>query len=102
MGLKIKKVAVAGPNGNTGPTVIKTLVASGFEVTAVTRFLAKTRDLLGPDIDIIEVDYLSQDSLVSALRGIDAVVVCGVGMYALIEIHAFPQLTQHSQVTRAN
>jgi len=79
MVLQIKKVAVAGPNGNTGPTVVKTLVASGFEVTAVTRSLAKTRDLLGPDIDIIEVDYLSQDSLVSALRGIDAVVVCGVG-----------------------
>jgi len=76
----VKKVAVAGPNGNTGPTVIKTLVAAGFEVTALTRSLTKTREVQGPDIKILEVDYLSHDSMVSALTGVDAVLVCGVGM----------------------
>jgi uncharacterized protein YbjT (DUF2867 family) len=80
MAPQIHRVAVAGPNGNTGPTVVKTLVASGFEVTALTRSYAKTRELLGPEISVIEVDYLSHDSLVSALSGIDAVVVCGTGM----------------------
>ena len=77
----IKIVAVAGPNGNTGPTVIKTLADSGFEVTALTRSIATTKPLHGLDIRIVEVDYLSHDSLVSALTGFDAVVVCGVGMY---------------------
>ncbi|MCJ1397125.1 hypothetical protein MMC11_000317 [Xylographa trunciseda] len=76
----IKKVAVAGATGNTGPTVIKTLSASGFEVTALTRSTAKAKSLLSFDVKIVEVDYLSHDSLVSALRGSDAIVVCGVGM----------------------
>ncbi|KAH6718430.1 hypothetical protein BKA61DRAFT_599606 [Leptodontidium sp. MPI-SDFR-AT-0119] len=76
----IQTVAVAGATGNTGPTVIRTLIASGFKVTALTRSAAKTTAALGPEAKVIEVDYLSQDSLVSALQGIDAVVVCGVGM----------------------
>ncbi|KAE9368270.1 putative isoflavone reductase like protein P3 [Stipitochalara longipes BDJ] len=76
----IKKVAVAGPNGNTGPAIVKALLASGFEVTALTRSIDKTRQTLGPDIKALKVDYLSHGSLVSALKGIDAVVVCGAGM----------------------
>jgi uncharacterized protein YbjT (DUF2867 family) len=80
MSLLIKKVAVAGATGNIGPTVVKTLSASGFDVTALTRSTARTESLLDPDIKTVEVDYLSHDSLVSALRGNDAVVVCGVGM----------------------
>lgn len=80
MSSTIKKVAVAGPNGNTGPAIVKALLASGFEVTALTRSISKTQQVLGSDIKILEVDYLSHDSLVSALKDIDAVVVCGVGM----------------------
>ena len=78
----IKKVAVAGATGNTGPTVVKILSASQFEVTALTRSAAKAESVLDPNVKIVEVDYLSRDSLISALRGNDAVVVCGVGMYA--------------------
>jgi uncharacterized protein YbjT (DUF2867 family) len=81
MPIVIKNVAVAGATGNTGPTIIKTLSASGFEVIALTRSAADAKSLLGPDVRIVEVDYLSHDSLVSALRGNDAVIVCGVGMY---------------------
>lgn len=77
----IKTVAIAGATGNTGPTVIKTLSACGFEVTALTRSIANAKALLGPNLKIIEVDYLSHDSLLSALRDNDALVVCGVGMY---------------------
>ena len=88
----IKNVAVAGATGNTGPTVIQTLVASGFEVTALTRSTANAKLRLGPDVKIVEVDYLSHDSLVSALRGNDAVVVCGVGMYASALTRALPHL----------
>ena len=80
MSTLIKNVAVAGATGNTGPTVIKTLTASGFEVTALTRSTANAKSLLGPGVKIIEVDYLSHESLVFALRGNEAVVVCGVGM----------------------
>ena len=84
MSAPIRKVAVAGATGNTGPTVIQTLHTAGFDVTALTRSAAKTKSLLGPEIKVVEVDYLSHDSLVTALRGNDAVVVCGVGMYACI------------------
>ena len=84
-----RKVAVAGATGNTGPTVIKTLHTSGFEVTALTRSAEKTKSLLGPEIKVVEVDYFSHNSLVLALRGHDAVVVCGVGMYAWIDLSTF-------------
>ena len=81
MSAPIRKVAVAGATGNTGPTVMETLHTSGFvEVTALTRSAEKTKSLLRPEIKVVEVDYLSHDSLVPALRGNDAVVVCGVGM----------------------
>lgn len=80
MSSTIKKVAVAGATGSTGPTVVKTLSTSGFEVTALTRSTKSGKSLFDPEIKVIEVDYLSHDSLVSALQGIDAVVVCGVGM----------------------
>ncbi|KAK0106060.1 hypothetical protein ONS95_004565 [Cadophora gregata] len=76
----IQAVAVAGVTGNTGPTVTKALVDAGFRVTALTRSTTKTEALGGLDIKITEVNYLSHESLVSALQGIDAVVVCGVGM----------------------
>ena len=81
MSSPIKSVAVAGATGNTGPTVVKVLAAAGFLVTALTRSPEKAKSLLDPHTKVVEVDYLSHDSLVSALRGNDAVVVCGVGMY---------------------
>ncbi|KAH7372147.1 hypothetical protein BKA64DRAFT_689191 [Cadophora sp. MPI-SDFR-AT-0126] len=76
----IHSVAIAGATGNTGPTVTKALIDAGFKVTALTRSATKTQALADLGIKIVEVDYLSHESLVSALRGIDAVVVCGVGM----------------------
>ena len=85
MSAPIRKVAVAGATGNTGPTVVEILHTSGFEITALTHYAEMTKSLLGPEIKVIEVDYLSYDSLVSALRGHDAVIVCGVGMYAWID-----------------
>ena len=85
----IRKVVVAGATGNTGPILIKTLSAAGFQVTALTRSTAKAKAILHPDVKIVEVDYLSHNSLVSALRGSDAVVVCGIGMYASTSPHTF-------------
>ena len=85
MSAPIRKVAVAGATGNTGPAVIKIIHPCGFEVTALTRSAEKTKSRLGPEIELVEVDYLSHDSLVPALRGHHGVVVCGVGMYARID-----------------
>jgi uncharacterized protein YbjT (DUF2867 family) len=81
---EIHNVVVAGVTGNTGPTVVKTLSASGFQVTAFTRVgsASKATSMVEPGIRVVEVDYHSHESLVFALKGIDAVVVCGVGMYA--------------------
>ena len=85
MSAPIRKVAVAGATGDTGPTVIKISHTSGFEVTALTHYAEKTKSLLEPEIKVIEVDYLSHDPLVSALCGHDAAVFCGVGIYAWID-----------------
>jgi uncharacterized protein YbjT (DUF2867 family) len=84
MSSPIKNVVVAGATGNTGPTIVKTLLAAGFQVTALTRDAAKAKPLLHPNTNVVEVDYLSHDSLVAAIRGNEAVIVCGAGKYAYL------------------
>ncbi|CAK4034910.1 NAD(P)-binding [Lecanosticta acicola] len=66
------KVAVAGATGNLGPSVVRELVNAGIQVTTISRS-GKT-DGLPSDVKTVKVDYGSQDSLVSALQGHDAVV----------------------------
>jgi uncharacterized protein YbjT (DUF2867 family) len=59
--------------GNLGPAILEQLLAANFQVTVFTRSGGTTHTFLSP-VNIVPVDYDSLDSLVTALRGQDAVV----------------------------
>jgi uncharacterized protein YbjT (DUF2867 family) len=63
--------------GNLGPAILAQLLAHAFEVTVLTRQPQQPshhQSTFPPAVQVRRVDYTSHDSLVSALRGHDAVV----------------------------
>ncbi|KAL1585947.1 hypothetical protein WHR41_04894 [Cladosporium halotolerans] len=67
-----QKVAISGATGNLGPTIVKALVDSNFEVTVLSQS-GKTSGLPST-VKVTKVDYSSHDSIVEALKGNDAYV----------------------------
>lgn len=94
----IKKVAVIGVSpslwvsnhtltsiqagGNLGPSIVQALLSSNFTVTALTR--ADSKLIFPAGVHIAKVDYGDHSSLVSALKGQDA-VVSAIATPALLE-----------------
>ncbi|KAL2678683.1 hypothetical protein Neosp_009434 [[Neocosmospora] mangrovei] len=76
----IKNVAVIGATGNLGPHITRALVDHGFKVTALTR--ASSSSALPVDVEVKRVDFESQESIIEALRGQDA-VISTIGTLAL-------------------
>jgi uncharacterized protein YbjT (DUF2867 family) len=70
--MSYQKVAIAGATGNLGPTIVKSLVDAGFEVTILSQ--SGNTSSLPFSVKTIKVDYSSPDSLVAALKGQDAFV----------------------------
>lgn len=67
-----KKVAIAGATGNLGPSIVNELVNQGFEVTVLTAS-GNTSGLPSAN-KVIKVDFSSQDSVISALKGQEAFI----------------------------
>jgi putative NADH-flavin reductase len=67
-----KKVAIAGATGNLGPSIVNELVNQGFEVTVLSS--SGNTSSLPSAVKVIKVDYSSQDSLISSLRGQEAFI----------------------------
>jgi uncharacterized protein YbjT (DUF2867 family) len=67
-----KKVAIAGATGNLGPSIVNELVNQGFEVTVLSS--SGNTSSLPSTVKVIKVDYSSQDSLISSLRGQEAFI----------------------------
>ncbi|KAL1297269.1 hypothetical protein AAFC00_004828 [Neodothiora populina] len=66
-------VAIAGATGNLGPSVLNALAAAGtFKITVLSR--KATIPNLPSGVTVAQVDYSSHSSLVSALKGHDALV----------------------------
>ncbi|GFP54408.1 hypothetical protein ACSS6W_002182 [Trichoderma asperelloides] len=68
----IKKVAVLGGSGNIGPSIIKALLDSNFEVTAITRLESQATFVDG--VDVKRVDITSKEAVQHVLQGHDALV----------------------------
>lgn len=66
-----RTVAVAGATGNLGPSIIHALVAANYSVTVLSR---TTTTNLPSTVKVVQVDYTSHASMVSALHGIDVLV----------------------------
>lgn len=70
--MSYQKIAIAGATGNLGPTIVKSLVDAGFEVTVLSQ--SGNTSSLPSAVKTVKVDYSSQESLVAALKGQDAFV----------------------------
>ena len=70
----IKRIAVAGGTGRLGKYIVASLLDARFEVTVLTR-LGST-SAVPSSTTAAEVDYTSESSLASALKGHDALVCC--------------------------
>ncbi|KAL7920331.1 hypothetical protein ACQKWADRAFT_328783 [Trichoderma austrokoningii] len=68
----IKKVAVLGGSGNIGPSIIKALLESNFEVTAITRL--ESQATFVDRVDVKRVDITSKEAVQEVLQGQDALV----------------------------
>ncbi|KAL1794279.1 hypothetical protein ACET3X_007700 [Alternaria dauci] len=78
--MELKRIAVLGPGGNVGNTIITELRKDGprFTITAITR---STSSYTPPSTTIAHrtVDYTSFSSLLAAFQGQDAVLNCVTG-----------------------
>ncbi|KAK4159947.1 hypothetical protein QBC43DRAFT_120721 [Cladorrhinum sp. PSN259] len=74
MSSPITKVALVGATGNLGPSILKSLLASNFSVTVLTRPQSTSTASIPKAVTIKEVDYDSIPSLTAALEGQQAVI----------------------------
>lgn len=70
--MSYQKVAIAGATGNLGPTIVQGLVDAGFEVTVLSQ--SGNTSSLPSAVKTAKVDYSSQESLISALKGQEAFI----------------------------
>ena len=69
-----RNIAVVGANGNVGSYITSALLAKNhFNVTAITRTESKATFPSG--VNVARIDYDSQDTIVKALTGQDALVI---------------------------
>ncbi|KAJ9657431.1 hypothetical protein H2198_004306 [Neophaeococcomyces mojaviensis] len=72
----IKNIAIVGAAGQQGKHVVNALLATGkHSVTAVTREDSTNTDSIASGVTIKKVNYENQDSLVTALKGQDCLII---------------------------
>ncbi|KAM0228642.1 hypothetical protein ACHAPO_010614 [Fusarium lateritium] len=71
----ISNVVIAGGTGRLGPSTIKHLLKNGLKVSVLTRNPSSAK--LPPNVDVIEADYTSAETLTPSLVGreFDAIVI---------------------------
>jgi nucleoside-diphosphate-sugar epimerase len=70
------KILVTGATGKVGSRLAKRLAQRGDQVCALVRDPRRAADLRDAGVALAEGDLLKVDSLVAAVRGVDAVVHC--------------------------
>lgn len=68
-----KKILVTGATGTVGSEVVRQLAAAGHQVRAFVRSKASAQALPTQNVELAPGDYTSTESLVAAMRGVDAV-----------------------------
>lgn len=70
----VRNVAIVGASGNQGTHIVTELLGTGkHTVTAITR--ADSSSSVPEGVKTNKIDYASQDSIVTALQGQDALVI---------------------------
>lgn len=72
------KAFVAGATGETGRRIVQELTARNIPVRALVRDIAKAREILSPEAELVVGDVLQPESLTAAL-GDSTVVLCATG-----------------------
>eukprot|EP00210_Caulerpa_lentillifera_P002754 g2633.t1 len=75
--LSDKRILVAGATGRTGAAVVEELVKERADVCAFVRNESKARERF-PSIEVFKGDVTKYDSIVKAMRNVDA-VICATG-----------------------
>jgi uncharacterized protein YbjT (DUF2867 family) len=66
------RVLVTGALGNVGREVLRALAARGLEARAADRSAERAREVLGPEADVVALDFLEPRTFAPALKGCDA------------------------------
>ena len=70
----VKNVAIVGASGSIGEHLTEHLLKTGkHNVTAITR--ASSNNKMPDGVNVAEVDYQDQETLVDALKGQDALII---------------------------
>jgi len=93
----IKNVTVVGASGNLGPSIVQALLSSNFTVTAFTR--ADSKSTFPTGVHVTKVEYADRTSLVTALKGQDA-VVSAIATPALLQQKAIIEAAVEAGVKR--
>lgn len=75
------RIAVLGPTGGTGKSLLEQGLAAGHELRAIAR-RPDAVELRGDKLEVVRADVFEIDSLTDALRDVDVVVFC-VGVASL-------------------
>ena len=67
-------ILVAGGSGRLGRRVVAALTARGETVRVLTRDPGRTRDLLGPEVEVVRGDVRDREAVAAAAAGATAVV----------------------------
>lgn len=67
-------VLVVGATGHTGTQIVSKLYSAGYTVHALVRNPAKARELLSPDIHLIEHDLQQYSGYDAIVKGIDVII----------------------------
>jgi hypothetical protein len=71
---RLKNIALVGANGTIGSHILSALLAKkAFNITAITR--ANSNGTFAKEIHVAHVDYSKPDTIVSALKGHDALII---------------------------
>ncbi|KAM5458536.1 hypothetical protein MaudCBS49596_000450 [Microsporum audouinii] len=70
----LRKIAIVGATGTIGRSIVREILkAQKHEITAITRTVSKA--VMPDGVKVAKVDYDNQSTLVSALRGQDALII---------------------------
>ncbi len=69
-------VLVLGGTGHYGSLIVKSLLAKGEAVRVLSRNVAKAREILGNNLEIITGDITSKESVIAVLKQAKAVIFC--------------------------
>ncbi|MFX1283909.1 MAG: SDR family oxidoreductase [Promethearchaeota archaeon] len=68
-------ILVLGGTGHYGRHIVKALTSNNHKVRVLSRNMAKAREILGDEPEIVEGDIISKEVVIKALEGVKAIII---------------------------